>query len=72
LYHQTNDVSTLIAFRRALERPGYFLAVSRKQNGGAHLFKGHILLTEAEGIGLRCIFQTGLFFMAFHASLPTS
>ncbi len=71
LYHQTNDISTLIAFRRAPERPGYFLAVSRKQNGGAQLFKGHILLTDAEGLGLRCVFQTGLFFMAYHSSLRT-
>jgi hypothetical protein len=69
LYHQTDDVSTLIAFRRTTERPGYFLGLSRKRNGGEHLFKGHILLSEAEGIGLRCLFQTGLFYMTFHANL---
>lgn len=69
LYHQTDDVSTLIAFRKTTERPGFFLGLSRKRNGGAHLFKGHILLSQAEGIGLRCLFQTGLFYMTYHASL---
>lgn len=69
LYHQTEDVSTLIAFRRTTERPGYFLGVSRKRNGGDHIFKGHFLVSVQEGIGLRCLLQSGLFFMTYLASL---
>lgn len=71
LYHQTTKANTLIAFRRMTEPEGYYLAVSRKTSDGAGNSRCHILLSEAEGIGLRCLFQFGLFFMTFHADLFT-
>ncbi len=65
MYHSSADASTLISFRKHNEREGYALSLSKKKKDGAQLFKGHILLSEAEATGLRCVFQTALFFFAF-------
>lgn len=69
IYHQAGDSTTLIEFRRDAERHGYLLGVSRKTKHGESVFRGQMLLTDAEAIGLRCVFQTGLFFMVFHQNL---
>jgi len=69
IYHQIGETTTLIEFRRDAERNGYLLGVSRKTRAGEPVFRGQLLLTEAEAIGLRCVFQTGLFFMVFHENL---
>jgi hypothetical protein len=69
LYHQTPKANTLIVFRRGDEQEGYFLALSRKRSNGESGGRTHILLSEAEGIGMRCLFQSGLFFMTFYADL---
>ena len=36
---------------------------------GREIFKGHILLSEVEGTGLRHLLAAGLFYMVFHSSL---
>ncbi|MBN1557439.1 MAG: hypothetical protein JW951_04765 [Lentisphaerae bacterium] len=69
LYHATGAGNTLIGFGRNAERGGYGLSVSRKDRAGSIVFRGHILLSEAEGIGLKHIFQHGIFHLAFHESL---
>ena len=69
LYHEAGTANTLINLRHGTEPPGYALDISRKEKAGEVVFKGHILLTEAEGIGLRCVFQSALFYLAFHGSL---
>jgi hypothetical protein len=71
LYHQVPGASTLIAFKRTAEPDGnrYLIGVSKKAKDGAQIFKGHIVLSEAEALGLRCILQTGLFFLTFNSSL---
>lgn len=71
IFHQAGDSTTLIEFRRDAERNGYWLSVSRKTKQGESVFRGQMLLTEAEAVGLRCVFQTGLFFMVFHQNLRT-
>ncbi len=71
IYHQTESTTTLIGFKKSSERKGYLLGLSRKSKGGRDLFNGHILLNEAEATGLRCLFQTALFYMVFHASIRT-
>ncbi len=69
IYHQTETTTTLIAFKRNSDKKGYLLAVSRKSRKGEEFFKGHVLLSEPEATGLRCLFQTALFHMVFHASI---
>jgi hypothetical protein len=71
LYHQVAEASTLIAFKRTTESEGcrYLLGLSKKGKDGAQVFKGHIVLSESEAVGLRCVLQTGLFFLTFNASL---
>jgi len=70
IYHEAGGTNTLISLNRNEERGGYFLGVSRKsKNDGAVLFKGSMLLTESEALGLRCVFQTSLFFLTFNRNL---
>jgi len=68
LYHDTGAANTLISFKKGTEH-GYSMAVSRKDRDGNIVFRGHILLSEAEGIGLKSIFHSGIFHVAFHGSL---
>ena len=72
LYHEAKTVNTIIGFRRNAERGGYNLNISRKNAEGATVFRGHILLSPAECVGLRSVFQAGLFHMAFHSSMRGS
>lgn len=69
LYHEANRVNTIIGFKHNEERGGYNLNLSRKNAAGETVFRGHILLSLAECIGLRSVFQAGLFHMAFHSSI---
>ena len=69
LFHQAGDATTLIDFQRNRERGGYSFGLSRKTKAGEQVFRGRILLSDAEAIGIRCIFQTGLFFLVCHRSL---
>ena len=68
LYHQTGKASTVITLQKNTDKGGYFLGLSKKENGG-NLTRHTMLLTEAEALGLRSIFQGGLFFVMFHAHL---
>jgi hypothetical protein len=69
IYHESGNANTIISLKRNAEMGGYFLGVSKKEKQGSQLFKGHMLLSEAEALGLKGVLQTGLFFMAFHRSL---
>jgi hypothetical protein len=68
LYHDAGAANTIITFKRGTEH-GYSLGVSRKNRAGEIVFRGHILLNEAEALGLKHILQSGLFHVAFHESL---
>jgi hypothetical protein len=72
LYHASGDGSTIVEFSRQSDREAYGLAVSRKGSDGAQVFRGQMILSDAEAIGLRCVFQQGLFFLSFHASIAAA
>ena len=69
LYHEAGSASTLIGFRHSAEPPGYAVDLSRKEKGAETGSKAHILLTEAEAIALRCVFQSAIFYLVFHRNL---
>lgn len=61
LYHDSGDSTTIIGFRKNADPAGYSLDISKKAKAdGKEAFKGHILLSEAEAIGMRCMLQQGL------------
>jgi hypothetical protein len=65
LYHDSGESTTTIGFRKNAEPAGYSLDISRKAKAdGKEGFKGHILLSEAEGIVMRCMLQQGLGLLA--------
>jgi hypothetical protein len=66
LYHQNGASSTVITFQKNTEKSGYFLGLSRKGQQDGQLVRLHMVLSESEAIGLRCIMQTSLFFLTFH------
>jgi len=73
IYHEAGGANTLISLSRNEERGGYYLGVSKKnKQDGESVFKGHILLTESEALGLRHVFQTSLFFLVFRQSIGVS
>lgn len=67
LYHATAQGNTLIDFRWQPDRENYLLSISRKRNGATSPQRIAIALTQAEAIGIRCLLQTGLFFVTFPA-----
>ena len=69
LYHENGKCSTVISFQKSADRAGYFLGLSRKVKEGGQVTRVQIVLSETEAIGLRCLFQTGLFFMTFRHAL---
>lgn len=69
LYHENGNCSTVIGFQKSPERNGYLLGLSRKDKGGGQVTRIQMGLSETEAIGLRCLFQTGLFFMTFGQAL---
>ena len=71
LFHQTGQGSTVITLQKS-EKGGYYIGLSKK-NGDAAAVRVGLVLSEAEAIGLRSVFQVGLFFLTFHAQLfPTA
>ena len=68
LYHDSGKCSTVITFQKSADKAGYFLGLSRKAKEGGQVARVQIVLSETEAIGLRCLFQTGLFFMTFRIS----
>lgn len=66
LYHQNGKTNTVIAFKKSAEREGYLLGISKKSSAGEQLFRGQIVLSDIEALGIRSVFQSTLFFMAFH------
>lgn len=69
LYHQTNGASTLIGFKARDDGRGFWLGLSKKKKGDQSSSKVSLALSSIEAIGLKNIFQAGLFFMTFHGSL---
>lgn len=69
LYHATPGGNTLISLQRDPQRPGCYLALSRKRNGSGEAQRLGIALSVAEMIGLRCLLQHGLFFITFPNAL---
>ncbi len=69
LYHASGNGNTLITFQRNKETRTYFLSLSRKNKGDENARKISITLSEVEATGLRCVLQTGLFFVSFFAAL---
>ncbi len=69
LYHDSAKAVSVISFMKNSGREGYLLGVSRKDKADGQLVRMHISLSDAEAAGLRCILQTGLFFLAFHSQL---
>ena len=68
LFHQYGSTNTLITLQQSQKNPGFYLGISRKEAPGSERFKAGILLNDAEAIGLRSIFQAGLFHLAFGQS----
>jgi len=68
IYHAANGANTLISLKKSSEGGGCYLGLSRKAQDGSQLFRGNLLLSEAECVGLRCVFQSGLFIMTFGSS----
>lgn len=69
LYHQSAQGNTVVDLRKSQKGDGFMLAVSKKDGAGTQLFKGATCLGLAEAIGLRCVLQTGLFYVTCHGAL---
>jgi hypothetical protein len=69
LYHQNGASCTLITFQKNTEKGGYLVGLSKKGQQDGQAIRLHICLSESEAIGLRCIFQTSLFFLTFHRTI---
>jgi hypothetical protein len=68
LFHKSGNATTIISLQKA-ERGGYFLGLSKKAAGEESAARVGMTLTDAEVVGMRTIFQTGLFFITFHSHL---
>jgi hypothetical protein len=69
LYHETGRGNTLITFQRNPDKGGCFVGLSQKIRESGQTARIHMALTECEAIGLRCLFQVGLFFVTFPGSM---
>lgn len=69
LFHANAAGNTLISFQRNPEQGTYYFALSCKRANDQTPQKLGIMLSEAEATGLRCLFQTGLFFLTFSSLL---
>lgn len=67
LYHDSEKGSTIITFGRIPEKSGVGIGLSRKDKESGQLTRFSTILSEAEAIGLRCVFQAGLFFVTLHS-----
>ncbi len=68
LFHQRSQSNTIITLQRRGPGEGYEMGLSRKK-GEQKPQQVRIALTEAEALGLRCLFQTGLFLITFHSQM---
>ena len=68
LFHQNGDTNTIISCQKG-EQGGYLIGLSRKDMKTGHASRIHIVLQEAEAVGLRHVLQTSLFFLSFHQHL---
>ncbi|HBA84647.1 MAG TPA: hypothetical protein DCZ95_11180 [Verrucomicrobia bacterium] len=69
LYHEAAGSSTIISLDKSTKQSGCYLGISKKAKGGDSIFKGQILLDDAESLGLKSVLQSSLFFIAFHKNL---
>lgn len=69
LFHANGASNTLISFQRNPDQGTYYFALSCKRGKDDAPQKLGIMLSEAEATGLRCLFQTGLFFLSFSSLL---
>ena len=67
LFHDTAEANTVINLRQQTEPvAGLALDVSRKhKRGDGEVQRVRVLLTPAEALGLRCVFQSAIFPMIF-------
>ena len=68
LFHQNGQTSTVITLQKA-DKGGYFLGLSKKSGEAGLVTRANITLSESEVIGLRSVFQAGLFFITFHTHI---
>lgn len=68
LFHRSGNATTVITLQKA-DKGGYFLGLSRKSAGDESAARVNMAVSEAEAIGLRAVFQTGLFFITFHSHM---
>jgi hypothetical protein len=64
LYHQNGDSDAIISLKRSSETPGFIMGISKRKKG-ENQFRGHFQLSIIEAEGLRQIFKTSLFLLAF-------
>ncbi len=69
IYHDSDKANTVITFAKIPEKSGYAFGLSRKDKDSGQLIRLAIGLSEAEALGLRCLIQSGLFFITFHATV---
>jgi hypothetical protein len=69
IYHDSDKANTIITFGKIPEKGGYSFGLSRKDKESGQLTRLNIGLSEAEGLGLKTLVQTGLFFITFHTHL---
>ena len=69
LFHANGACNTLISFQRNPEQASYYFGLSCKRGKDGAAQKLGITLNEAEATGLRCLFQTGLFYITFSSLL---
>lgn len=69
LFHQNGKANTIITLQKNTEKGGFFLGLSKKEKENGQLTRVHLALNESEAIGLRSVFQIGLFFITFYTHL---
>ena len=69
LYHEAGNANTIISFKRNAEPAGYALGISKRSKAGDPIFRGQIVLSDPEGIGLRCLLQGSLFPMTLGSAM---
>lgn len=69
IYHEAGNANAIIAFKRNTEPPGYLFGISKRTKAGEPLFRGQLVLGEAEAIGLRCLLQSSLFHMTLGSAV---
>ena len=68
LFHDTGAANTLITFERD-EQGGVLVGLSRKTREDKDPRRIRFVLSNREAIGVRCLLQTGLFFVCFHTQM---